>query len=128
MKFFSNTFGLCDKKSFSNLGPILEAVSWFCCQILSRQAEIPQKTRKKYQPKFLLVFSGSAVTKSQVYLDTNTQKLNRRCQELNPAHFTVLLVPTRWIFTPHSEILPCLECFTSNGKSVINTIIIGILT
>ena len=47
--------------------------------------------------KFLPVFSGSRITKS------NKQKLNCRCQELDPRHFIVSLVPTWRIFTLPNE-------------------------
>ena len=56
---------------------------------------------------------------------TNTQKLNGRYQELDPTHFTVLLVPTWWIFTLPSDFLPHLENFTLNPKSFRNTTVIA---
>ena len=46
------------------------------------------KDEQKYQPIFLLVFSGSRVTKSEY---TDTQRLNCRCQELDLAYLTVSL-------------------------------------
>ena len=57
----------------------------------------------KEKRKFLPVFSGSRITKS------NKQKLNCRYQELDPRHFIFSLVPTWRIFTPPNEFLPCLE-------------------
>ena len=48
-----------------------------------------------------------------------------RCQELDPTNFTVLLVPTWWIFIPSSKFLPHQDNFTPNTKIVRNTRIIA---
>ena len=55
---------------------------------------------------------------------TNTQKLNCWCQELDPTHFTISLVPTWWNFTSSSEFKPPGE-FYPNPKNVRNTTIIA---
>ena len=61
------------------------------CQILARQAEIPQKRSKN------IVFSWSRVTRFR-YADT--QKLNCRCQELDLIFLLSDLCPTGGIL-PH---------------------------
>ena len=48
-----------------------------------------------------------------------------RGQELDPTNFTVLLVPTGWIFIPSSKFLPHQDNFTPNTKIVRNTRIIA---
>ena len=80
------------------------------CQILARQAKIPQiKDEQRYQPIFFSSFQGH-VHRSLKY--TGTQRLNCRCQELDSAHFTVSFVPTWRIFTPPVKFLPHLDNFT----------------
>ena len=70
------------------------------CQILVRQAEC-RKGRAKI----------SADTSARLFMVTclkytDIQQLNCKCQELNPTHFTVSLVPTLWVFTPPGEFYP----------------------
>ena len=81
-----------------------------------------RKRREKISVNISARLSGSRVTNLKY---TNTQKLNCRCQELDPTHFTVSLVRIWWTFTPPNEFLLHPEYFTPNPKNVKNTIIIA---